>query len=225
MAPARTSTRPVRYPLIIVDWAQDRTSFDWLRTAGPADLPLQGLASTCQMWDGSGRPVTVLGSSVTVTAEAVDPAVRNIVTEWRSRAPVGVMPGSMSGETAIPFLIDDVAVARERLTPTGATGRSPLWLRVTPILLMAVAAVALIPLLQVDLLTGVIAFVLYVLASWGMDRWSNPARHWGGRRDPHDVISRMALAVRVGFWAVTAAAFTLVVLDWAEIVPRLFPWV
>lgn len=225
MTTAGTSTRAARYPLIVVDWAQDRASFDWIRTAGPGDVAHLRLTPTCQTWDGSGRPVIVQGSSVTVTSDAVDPAVRNIVTEWRSRAPVGVMPASMSGDTAIPFLVDDVAAARDRLTSGGTTGRHPAAKRWLPTLLMAVAAVSLIPLLQVDLLTGSISFVLYVVASWGMDRWTAPARHWGGRTDPHDTISRIAVATRIGFWAVAAAALTLVILDWAEVIPRLFRWV
>ena len=67
-----TTTRDVRYPLIVVDWTADRNRYDsrWLRLIGPADLPDLHLTDACQSWDGHGRPVTIRGTSVTMTTTA-----------------------------------------------------------------------------------------------------------------------------------------------------------
>ncbi|MFN8125275.1 MAG: hypothetical protein U0R64_02000 [Candidatus Nanopelagicales bacterium] len=222
------STDP-RFPLIVVDWALDRNQYDsgWLRMVGPADVSRLTLTPTSQTWDGAGRPVTIHGDTVTVTTTAVDPAVRNILQLWRTRVPVAVMPGVRSGDTAIPFMVDDVVVAREKLDESGETPRPNGWLRVLPILGVLIAAVLLIPLLRIDLLSASVAVILYALSAAGMTRWSYPALHWGDppRRDPHDTVSRIAVGAKVVFWAVAAAAATLVLLDWAEVAPGLFPWV
>lgn len=226
---SRTPSLDVRYPLIVVDWALDRHRYDsgFLRLVGPSDLPELTQTPTLQMWDGNGRPVTVHGSAVTMTTTATDPAARNILLQWRSRLPLPIMPGSMSGDTAIPFLVDDVVAARNRLTPTGATRRPGVWLRLLPVLLMLVSAAAIIPLVRNDLLNGAIAFIGYVASASLMHRWTYPASHWGHRtsRDPHDWVSRAALGAKVVFWAVAAAAVTLALLDWAEIAPDLLSWV
>lgn len=225
----RAQSTDVRFPLIVVDWAQDRHRYDsgWLQLVGPADLPHLQQNPTTQIWDGNGRPVTVHSDKVTITSNASDPAVRNILLLWRSRVPVPVMPTSMSGDTAIPFLVDDVFAARTKLTDTGATPRRPTVVRLLPILLMLLSAAAIVPLIRRDLLGVAIAFIGYVVASSLMVRWSDPASHWGDppRRDPHDAISRLAVAARVVFWAVAAAAATVVVLDWAEVAPSLLSWV
>lgn len=221
------STDP-RFPLIIVDWAKDRNRYDsgWLRMVGPSEVSHVELTPTSQAWDGAGRPITIHGAQITITTTAVDPAVRNILQLWRSRVPVAVMPGVRSGETAVPFMVDDVVVAREKLGDAGETPRPGGWRRILPIVGVFVAAVLLIPLLRVDLLVGSLAVILYGVSAAGMARWSYPALHWGEppRRDPHDAISRVAVGAKVTFWAVAAAAVTLAVLDWAELVTGLFPW-
>lgn len=224
-----TASKDVRYPLIVVDWALDRHRYDsgWLRLIGPSDLPHLTATPTQQMWDGNGRPVSVHGTTVTMTTTAPDPAARNILLQWRSRVPIPVMPGSMSGDTAIPFLVDDVVAARSRLTDTGATKRPGVWLRLLPVVLMLLSAAAIIPLVRSDVLNGAIAFIGYVASASLMNRWTYPAAHWGhdDRRDPHDWVSRAGVAAKVVFWAVAAAAVTLAVLDWAEIAPDLLAWV
>ncbi len=222
------SSKEPRFPLIIVDWAKDRNHYDsgWLRMVGPAEVSHLVLSPTSQTWDGAGRPVTIHGTQVTVTTLAVDPAVRNILQTWRSRVPVAVMPGIRSGETAVPFMVDDVVVAQDKLGASGETPRPDGRRRILPIVGVFLAAVLLIPLLRIDLLVASLAVILYAVSAAGMARWSYPALHWGEppRRDPHDTISRVAVGAKVTFWAVAAAATTLAVLDWAEIVPGLFPW-
>lgn len=228
LSTTRAQSTDVRFPLIVVDWALDRHRFDsgWLRMLGPADLATLDQTTTMQIWDGNGRAVNVHGTTVTMTTTATDPAVRNILLLWRSRVPVPVMPGSMSGDTAVPFLVDDVVTARSKLTDAGTTRRPGAWLRILPILLMLTSAAAIVPLLRTDLINAALAFIGYVASASMMQRWSYPATKWGDppRRDPHDVISRAAVASKVVFWAVAAAAATLVVLDWAEVLPGLLPW-
>lgn len=223
-----TTSRDVRYPLIVVDWAADRHRYDsrWLRLIGPADLPGLRLNETCQSWDGHGRPVTIRGESVIMTSTAVDPAAANILREWRSRAPLGVAPGTMSGATAIPFLVDDVAVARSKLTQEGTTRRVGLGLRLLPVLLMVLSALVLFPLLRNDPLTSAVAFLGYAVASALMRRWSYPPSRWGARerRDPHDRVSRLAVAAKVFFWVVAGVSAVLVVLDWTELLPGVIAW-
>lgn len=223
-----TTTRDVRYPLIVVDWTADRNRYDsrWLRLIGPADLADLQLTDACQSWDGHGRPVTIRGTSVTMTTTAVDPAVANILREWRSRAPLGVAPGTMSGATAIPFLVDDVAVARSKLTGDGTTPSVGMGLRLLPVALMLISAAAIFPLLRDDPLTTAVAFLGYVVSSALMRRWSYPPARWGAaqQRDPHDAVSRLAVGAKVLFWVVAGVSALLVVLDWAELVPGLVAW-
>ena len=223
-----TTTGDVRYPLIVVDWAADRNRYDsrWLRLIGPADLPELPLSTTCQSWDGNGRPVTIRGTSVTMTSTATDPAVANILREWRSRAPLGVAPSTMSGATAIPFLVDDVAVAQTKLTDDGATPQVGTWRRLLPVLLMLLSAAAILPLLHNDILSVAAAFLGYVVASALMRRWSYPPARWGSdpRRDPHDLVSRLAVAAKAVFWAVAGIGAALVLLDWVEVLPGYVAW-
>lgn len=227
--PSTRAQTDVRFPLIVVDWARDRRSFDsgWLRMVGPADLPLNDLPETAQLWDGNGRPVVTHGASVTITTAAPDPAVRNILLEWRRRVPVAVMPGSMSGDTAIPFLVDDVVAARARLTDTGTTRRPTLWLRLLPVVTMLLSAMAIVPLMRTDLINTTLAFMGYVASAALMNRWTYPATHWGDppRRDPHDTVSRSAVAAKIVFWSIAAAALTVALLDWAEVAPNLLSWI
>ena len=223
-----TTTRDVRYPLIVVDWAADRNRYDsrWLRLIGPAELADLRLSTTCQSWDGNGRPVTIRGTSVTMTSTATDPAVANILREWRSRAPLGVAPSTMSGATAIPFLVDDVAVAQTKLTDEGTTPRVATWLRLLPLSLMLLSAAVILPLLRSDVLSVAVAFLGYVVASALMRRWSYPPAHWGAdaRRDPHDLVSRLAVATKAVFWTVAGIGAAVVVLDWAEVLPGAVSW-
>ena len=102
----RAQSTDVRFPLIVVDWAQDRHRYDsgWLQLVGPADLPQLQQNPTTQIWDGNGRPVTVHATTVTITSNASDPAVRNILLLWRSRVPVPVMPTSMILRYLIPIM-------------------------------------------------------------------------------------------------------------------------
>ncbi len=228
MTTPATRDSTVRYPLVVVDWAADRDRFEsgWLRLVGPADLPGLPLTDTCQSWDGNGKPVTITGTAVRITSEAPDPAVRTILQDWRRRAPLPVLPSAGSGDTALPFIVDDVAVASGRLTETGTTRRPSTALRVLPVVLMVLSALALVPGALVDALPVVVALAGYMVSSALMRRWSYPPSHWGeeSHRDPHDGISRLAVGAKVLFWAAAAGLMTAALLDWAGVLPNAVPW-
>jgi hypothetical protein len=226
--PTGTRNTEVRFPLILVDRSKDPDDFGsgWLRLAGPGDLPHVRLTDRTDAWDAGGRPVAVTPSGVVLTATYPDEEVRRILIDWRSRAPIPLFSGGRTGETAVPFLIDDVIAARSRLTNDGRTPQPAAHIRILPIVLMLVTAVVLIPLVRTDTWGIGVAALLYAISAALMNRWSYPAGEWGDppRRDPPDTISHVAFAGKVVFWSVAAAAATLAVLDWTEILPGFVSW-
>ena len=206
MPTTRPQSTDVRFPLIVVDWARDRHRYEsgWLQLAGPADLPQLQQNSTTQIWDGHGRPVTVHGTAVTMTTTATDPAVRNILSLWRSRVPlpdhaefdVGRHCGAVPGRRRL--------AARTKLTQAGTTRRPGTALRLLPILLMLLSAAAIFPLMRSDPLNAAIAFIGYAAAprSWfaGVTRVRTGAIRPGATRTTRSAAWRWARRSFSGLW-------------------------
>lgn len=227
-AAAQPSDQPVRFPLVVVDESRDPDVYEsgWLRLLYPQDLPLVVLSPRMRVWDSLGRPVAVSAGRARLTDVEVDPEAREALLAWRRRVPVPLMAGA-AGDTAIQFIVKDVALARTKLTEDGATRQPRTVQRLIPIALMLVSAVALVPLLRLESWGIGVVVVLYTLASALMHRWSYPPGWWGDppRRDDPDRISRLALYSKIVFWGVAAAAATLVALDMMGVRDEVVPWV
>lgn len=219
----------VRYPLIVVDRSRDPDRYDsgWLRLIERHELASVPVGPTIDMWDQAGRPAkfTVLGP--VLRSQEPDPAAREVLTQWRQRMPRPYLGTGPAGDTAIQYVVSDVAAAKARLTPDGAIARpqSPVR-RLLPVFLMLLAALALIPLVQAGSWGIGVIVVWYVAAAAVMHRWSYPPAWWGNppRRDDPDLISRAAVASKVVFWGVAAAAATLALLDWVGMT-KFLSWV
>lgn len=218
----------VRYPLIVVDRAKDPDRYDsgWLRLVERSELANMPAGPTVQIWDQAGRPATFTVRGPVLTDTTVDPAAREVLSQWRERMPKPYLATAPGGDTAIQHIVGDVAAAQSRLTPDGALPRPDTARRIVPVVLMLAAAVALIPLVRIDNWGVGVVLVWYVVAAALMHRWSYPPAWWGNppRRDDPDLISRLAVASKVVFWAVAAAAGTLALLAWAGWGPAFLPW-
>lgn len=222
------STTTVRYPLIVVDWSRDRDRFGsgWLRLLQPGEIAAISITPSVQIWDADGRPACPNGAEVALTSMLPDPRAREVLLEWRTRAPVPMRAIGRSGETAVLFLVDDVMAAGSRLADDGSTKRRPTWLRLLPVWGMLLAAVLLIPLARLETWGIGLVAAMYGISAIGIRRWSAPRSHWGDppRTDPPDAVSHAASATVAVFWGVAAAAATLTILDWSELVPGFVPW-
>ena len=204
-----------RYPLIVVDWAKDRDDYTsgWLRLFGPADLASVPISATSELWDADGYPVTLIGGKVAVSENRVDPDVREVLVAWRRRVPFPI-PGAGTGETAIPFMIDDIVTSRARLTPLGRTYIATDRQRVAPIVVMVISALLVLPLVGLNPWFAVVFAAVYGVTASLLNRWSYPAGEWGNppRVDPPDRISRLAKSAKTVFLTMSAVTTALVAL-------------
>jgi len=224
----KPSDTPVRYPLVVEDRSKDPDVYGsgWLRLVYPDEIADLRLSADLRVWDSAGRPVEVFGGVPELTDLAADPQAREALLAWRRRVPVPLMAAG-TGDTAIQFVVSDVAAAQSRLTEKGATRQPGLAQRLLPIVLMVVSAIALIPLLRIESWGIGVVVVLYTVSSALMHRWSYPPGWWGNppRRDEPDRIARLAMLSKVIFWSVAAAAVTLVALDMMGLRQEFVPWV
>lgn len=214
----KPSDTSVRYPLVVEDRTKDPDVYDsgWLRLMYPLETKGLRLSADVRAWDSAGRPVRIaLNGVAELTDLAPDPAAREALLAWRRRVPVPLMAGGAMGDTAIQFIVSDVAAARAKLTPEGATKVPGRVRRLLPVVAMLLTAVALIPLLRIESWGIGVVVVLYTVATALMHRWSYPPGWWGNppKRDAPDAIAHLALVSKVVFWSVAAAAVTLVAVD------------
>lgn len=227
-AAPKPSETPVRFPLVVVDSSKDPDVYGsgWLRLLDPYEAPHLVLTGQVRAWDSAGRPVRLQGGTPRLTSLDPDPEAREALLAWRRRVPVPLMAGA-AGDTAIQFIVSDVAAARAKLTEEGATRQPGRFQRLVPVIVMLVTALALIPLVRIESWGIGIVVVLYTVTSAVMHRWSYPPGWWGNppRREDPDLISQLALFSKVIFWSVAAAAVTLVALDMMGVHDRFVAWV
>lgn len=220
---------PVRYPLIVVDRSKDPDIYDsgWLRLVDRHELATMPAGPTIDLWDQAGRPARFTVRGPELRSGDPDPAAREVLTQWRERMPQPKLSTGPAGDTAIQYIVSDVAAARARLTPDGAVPRPErVSRRLLPILLMLLGAVVLIPLVRIDSWGVGVVLLWYLGAAALMHRWSYPPAWWGNppHRDDPDAISRLAVASKVVFFGVAAAAATLALLDWIGMGPGFASW-
>lgn len=218
----------LQFPLIVVDRSRDpeRYASGFLRLVTPADLAQLRMLPSMQAWDRSGRPVSITASGVRLLGTDPEPEARQILADWRRRMPAQVRPANSADDTAIGFIVGDVMVAQARLTSDGATRRPGTALRLLPVGLMLVAALLVIPLVRAASWGPVAVAITYVVAALLVRRWSYPPQWFGDppRRGEPDLISTLAVASKVVFWSVAAAAVTLTLLAANNVIDPFLPW-